>query len=250
MAHDPIRLSFKIDAYTPATIPMARLAEYMAELATLLGERDRVHFVGLQPGSVELVHTIEYEAFPKVETRTRGVETGEAPIEAIAAYRCLNRKLAEDNASAVYAPVGGGAQILPFPGARAPKMLEVLPVEQPGAIDGVVIGVGGRSQGKNSVPVIVDTGEMMVTCGATRGVAKELARYMFDAPRRFHGTGYWLRGIDGAWALRKFQIHSHEDLDDAPLGDLVKKLREIPSELERGDPLADLLEDRHGIDLN
>jgi hypothetical protein len=29
---------FKIGAYTPQTMPMARLAEYMAELAVLLGE--------------------------------------------------------------------------------------------------------------------------------------------------------------------------------------------------------------------
>ena len=29
---------FSIDAYTPATMPMARLAEYMAQLALILGE--------------------------------------------------------------------------------------------------------------------------------------------------------------------------------------------------------------------
>ena len=35
---------FKIDAYTPQTMPLVRLAEYMAELAQLLGEPTAVHF--------------------------------------------------------------------------------------------------------------------------------------------------------------------------------------------------------------
>ena len=37
----------KIDAYTPETMPMGRLAEYMADLAVILGERAAVHFVQL-----------------------------------------------------------------------------------------------------------------------------------------------------------------------------------------------------------
>lgn len=36
---------FKIDAYSPDTMPMARLAQYMGELAVLLGEREAVHSI-------------------------------------------------------------------------------------------------------------------------------------------------------------------------------------------------------------
>lgn len=251
MARDPIRLSFKIDAYSPATIPMARLADYMAELAKMLGEYDSVHFVELRDGSTQLVHVVEYEAFPKVQARAHSIETGEAPAEALAAYRGLNKKLAEDNASATYAPVEGGAEILPFPGIRAPRPVEILPVEQPGAIDGVVIGVGGRGASQNTAPIIVDTGEAVVTCYANRGVAKELGHYVFDAPRRFHGAGQWHRTETGTWALKRFQIHTHEELDETPLIALVKKLRRIPSDLDRSsDPLADIIGDRDGGELN
>lgn len=35
---------FQIDAYTPETITMARLAEYMTYLAQVLGETASVHF--------------------------------------------------------------------------------------------------------------------------------------------------------------------------------------------------------------
>ena len=46
---------FTIDAYSPETLPMSRLAEYMAEVARLLGKVDQVHFVRLEPGSTVLV---------------------------------------------------------------------------------------------------------------------------------------------------------------------------------------------------
>ena len=34
---------FTIDRYTPETLPMARLAEYLSQLATLFGEKQAVH---------------------------------------------------------------------------------------------------------------------------------------------------------------------------------------------------------------
>jgi hypothetical protein len=50
---------------------MARLAEYMTELATILGEPAYVHFVRLKSGSTRLVHKVQFEAMPKVlETAT------------------------------------------------------------------------------------------------------------------------------------------------------------------------------------
>ena len=36
------------EVYTPETLPMSRLAEYMAKVAALLGERPQVHFVGME----------------------------------------------------------------------------------------------------------------------------------------------------------------------------------------------------------
>ena len=70
MANQQTEYRFKIDAYSPETIPMARLAEYMSDLAVLFGNRENVHFVQLEPGSTTLLQRIEYEAVPKVK-RTR-----------------------------------------------------------------------------------------------------------------------------------------------------------------------------------
>ncbi|HEY2706855.1 MAG TPA: hypothetical protein VGI95_02270 [Caulobacteraceae bacterium] len=254
MPHDPIRLSFKIEAYSPETLPMARLAEYMAELSTMLGERENVHFVELQDGSVGLIHEVSHVAFPKVEARARSVAVGTAPTEAMNAYRAINRKLAEDNTSASYSVQGsaGTAEIVRFPGVQAAKPFELQPVEQLGSIDGVVIGVGGRAIGKNTVPVIVDTGDAIITCSTTRGLAKQLGHYLLETQRRFQGTGQWQRDESGTWTLKRFTIHGHEELDETPLLDVVQRLRSVASPLTTtSDPLGDILGERRSeSDLN
>ena len=42
------RLVFYVDAYSPETIPMAKLAEYMSDFAALLGRENAAHFAGLE----------------------------------------------------------------------------------------------------------------------------------------------------------------------------------------------------------
>lgn len=94
----PEEYRFWIDAYSPESIPMARLAAYMHKLATLLGQEDRVHFARLEPGSTSVVHRIEREAVPKIRQRVALVATGDGPDDAKKAYRELNDMLRNDNA--------------------------------------------------------------------------------------------------------------------------------------------------------
>ena len=111
---------FCIDAFTPATMPMARLAEYMATLAALLGETECVHFVRLDEGSAVLVQAIEAPAAPKVEKRINQARRGEGPVDALRAFQELDRALAQDNAIGVlYSPQG--AEIIRFPAETAKR---------------------------------------------------------------------------------------------------------------------------------
>ena len=91
-------------------MPMARLAEYLIELAEILGEPKSVHLVGIEPGSTTLVHEIEHEAIPKVQTRVQAVRLGEGPRDAHEAYKKVNRYLREDNARAVFRKGKTGAK--------------------------------------------------------------------------------------------------------------------------------------------
>jgi hypothetical protein len=134
---------FKIDAYTPATMPMARLAQYMNELATLLGERDRVHFRSLTKGSTILNARVDREAAPKVHDRVVAVRSGDASAEALRAFNALNTLLRADNAVGVLRDAAPrGAVVIRFPGRELTE--EKFTVRQQGSIDGFVAGVRGK----------------------------------------------------------------------------------------------------------
>ena len=44
-------ITFRIDVFSPETLPMGRLAEYLAHLSTLYGQKEKVHFKGIEKGS-------------------------------------------------------------------------------------------------------------------------------------------------------------------------------------------------------
>ena len=222
------RYRFVIDeAFTPDTLPMWRLAQYMADVATLLGEPAQVHFVSVEGGSAVLVQDVEHEAYPKVRQRVEAVNRDDGPPEAARAYELLNRRLAEDNASGRLLEDGdpdrSDSQVLLFPGARQEAELEYGPVVQASTLQGVVIRVGGEN---DPVPVHLQDVDVVHNCHAKRVVAKELARHIFGRTLRVSGNGRWSRDAGGQWSMRRFLISEFTELEDEPLRSVVTDLRE------------------------
>lgn len=238
---------FTIDAYTPETIPMARLAAYMAQVAVLLGEPPNVHFSRIDPGSLALVQWIELEAAPKVKSRLDQIRRGNGPPDAVKAIKLINRQLQEDNASGVLSS-DEEKNILTFPGRRATESWTFGAFNQQGSLDGTVIRLGGR---KDLVPVLLESGpDVYYTCVANRDIAKRLAMHLFTAQVRVYGTGRWHREANGQWTLDRFIIGSFDVLNDEPLTVVVSALRDLPgSEWPTvEDPWAELNAIRHDPD--
>jgi hypothetical protein len=213
---------FWIDAFTPATIPMVRLAEYMAQLAAILGEPASVHFVKLKRGSTGIIHKVQAEAVPKVRDRAAAVRRGDAPRDALRAYDAVNKMLRDDNGTGALKE-GTDAIIIPFPGVETAEERYV-GIKEHGTIDGEIIRVGGPHKW---VPVLIESeGETFSGCWADRVVAKQLAQRLFE-PVRLHGTGKWCRGADGKWALQEFIIERFEPLSDEPLSEVLSRIRAI-----------------------
>ena len=225
---------------------MARLAQYMGDLAALLGEPEHVHFVRLERGSAVLVQTVDEAAVPKVRERATRVRAGEGPPDAMDAYRRINNRLRRDNGTGVVAEQNG-AEIVRFPGREQVEVVSFGAFNQEGVLDGVIIRLGGTS---DPVPVHLETSDRRFTCHATRELAKSLGQYIFGPELRVHGVGRWLRDADGRWSLERFTIASFEILDDLPLSAVVAKLREVPGsewpEIE--DPWTELDQIRYGKD--
>jgi hypothetical protein len=231
---------FRIDAYTPETMPMARLAEYLTELAMILGEPTAVHLVRLEPGSTVLVHKIEREAIPKVRERASSVRRGSAPRDAVRAYRAINKLLRDDNGVGVLQEKTG-AEIIRFPG-REETEEKFASIRQHGSIDGEILRVGGPQK---YVPVLLQSEDQLIAgCWADRRIAKELAQRLFE-PVRLFGRGRWSRDADGKWNLEQFIVESFEALRSEQLSDALSRLRAIP--IAWGDDAyADLQAVRHG----
>lgn len=213
---------------------MARLAEYMADMADLLGEKAAVHFVQVEGGSAVLVQDVEHEAYPKVRARVHDVKRGEGSPDARRAYEALNKRLAADNASgkliedpAPHEQGGIPARVLVFPGRRKFVEIEYGPVGHIATLQGVVIVVGGES---DPVPVHLEDGDDVYLCKAKRPLAKELAGHIFGSPVRVTGNGRWLRDATGEWIMKTFLITDYSPLKDDSLSTVIAALRQIPGE--------------------
>ena len=76
-------ISLDIDIYTPTMLPMARLAQYLAAFAELLGNEESVHFSQVVKGSARCKAFVDEPAFPKVRERVEQVVDGSAPKPAM-----------------------------------------------------------------------------------------------------------------------------------------------------------------------
>lgn len=231
---------FKIDAYSPDTIPMSRLAEYMSALAEMLGEQKSVHFERLETGSTVIVHKVEREAVPKVRDRATAVRRNEGPADAQKAYRAVNKLLREDNAVGALRETRG--VILNFPGRDEAE--EKYPtIKQQGTIDGIIVSVGGADQTVH-VRLLAEGTQVSGCYTNSRQLGKELAR-RFDESVRLVGVGNWNRDSDGKWTMASFRIDSYEPLKNVPLSDALAELREISLDFDES-TYAELDMIRHG----
>ncbi len=231
----------RIDAYTPETMPLARLAEYLAELAKILGEDHSIHLVELEAGSTVLVHRIDAEAVPKIRERAAAVRRGDAPAPAMRSYNNVNKLLRDDGASASL--LEDGAELLEFPGKKA-DLPRFATVSERAELDGVVMRVGGMG---DPVPLMLatDSGAALSGCYARRPIAKQLGQKLFE-PVRLFGEGRWSRTADGIWALNWFRVDSFEELESEGLADVLTKLRAVPG-LDWGENVVEeFLRLRHG----
>ena len=240
------RIVFHIDAYSPETIPMAKLAEYMADFAALLGRDHAVHFTGVESGSTKLAARVEFEDEPKVRSRLKTLRRGEPSHDLLKVFRKIDDQLANDNAEGrIYTEGQDGdtAELLTFPGRTRPKPLTYGPFNQDGHLDGILIAVGGKDE---TVSLRLQNGPTTYSnCDTTRTIARGLAQHLFE-PVRIHGIGRWTREAHGDWTLVRFRVQRFEALKTGSLREAVNALRAVKGSgwTEVANPLEELADMR------
>ncbi|WP_139350409.1 hypothetical protein [Rhodanobacter sp. B04] len=228
--------TFRIDAYTPDTMPMARLAEYMAVIANMFGEQGSVHFKGIELGSTKLLSRVEREAAPKVRDNIHNAQSGDGKPEAVKAYKKANEMLREDNAAATLQR--SGANVLDFPGRKAIRPPKLGPFNQGIEKDGVLVRIGGKDASAHAM--IEDGVGNIWSFEVTRELAIELAPHLFGAPIRLVGTGRFFRDEEGQWQHSVLKATNFLELNNDSLSDVVGRIRKLPQDTWNlgVDPLA------------
>jgi hypothetical protein len=246
MPRKPNRLReyrFEIDAFTPETIPLTRLSQYLSDVARMMGQESSVHLARVEKGSTVPVIRVDWEAEPKVRERLRAVKFNEGPLEAQRAYREINKRLVEDNANGVlFGP--GKSKVIRFPGRDGATQPVFGPITQLGTFQGTPIKIGGEN---DPVPVHLEDGDTKHIVLAPRRIAKQLGSHLFTSVVRIEGKGRWQRNSMGDWEMLQFMATSFEILKDGDLKTGVAALRDIPAAWkESSDPISDLVALRTG----
>jgi hypothetical protein len=222
---EPVEYIFRIDAFQPETLPMARLAEYLAALAKMFGHADHTHFVGVERGSAKLRTAVEAVDAPKVETRLNGVRIGEGPKDALQGRQAIEDLLANDNAVGTLTEAASDRVVLAFVGRDRPKALTFPPFREDTSIDGQLVSIGGRDL---SAHATLQDGDLFhVGVSMRRELARELAKLLYGPTVRMHGNGRFERQADGVWKMSDFKMDRYEVLDDRPAGDALADIRAI-----------------------
>lgn len=229
--------TFHIDAYSPETIPMSRLAEYMLALAEIFGEKGCVHFQGLKSGSTQILSRVQREAVPKVRENLMRAPTGK-----------LNDMLRNDNAEARL--LRSDSNVLDFPGRRLPRPAKMGPFTQAIEKEGVLVRIGGKD--KSAHAIIEDSQGNTWSFEVTRELARDLAGLLYDRPIRLVGTGRWFRDEEGNWQHRDLKAADFQILNADSLANVVGRIRQLPADAwDLGDDpighLRALRDDNQGV---
>ncbi len=221
----PIEYVFRIDVFTPDTLPMGRLAEYLAALSRMIGHAEHTHFLRVDEGSAKLVHKVDAVDAPKVETRLNNVRLGQAPKDAMKARKELDDLLANDNAIATLTEAETGRVVVPFEGRNRPKPISFPAFREDTAIQGQIVSIGGRD---STAHAILQDGEVVhVNLSMTRDIARELAPLLYGPIVRLHGNGRFERQPDGKWKMLDFKVDRFEKLDERLPKDFLAELRTV-----------------------
>jgi hypothetical protein len=234
---------FEIDAYSPETIPLTRLSQYLSDLARMMGESANVHLARVEKGSTVPVIRVDWEAEPKVRARLRAVKFNEGPLDAQRAYREINKKLLEDNANGVLLDPGK-AKVIRFPGRDAANQPEFGPIRQSATFQGIPIRIGGEL---DPVPIHLEDGEDKHIVMAPRRLAKQIGPHLFTSVVRIEGRGRFVRERTGDWTMLDFYAQSFEVLSEGNIQSDISRLRAIPAAWkESDDPIGELMAQRRG----
>ncbi|MES1260410.1 MAG: hypothetical protein ABUS49_01645 [Acidobacteriota bacterium] len=214
-------VSLSIDAFSPRTLPMSRLADYLKAFSAMLGSEANVHFDRVGEGSTVLKAHIDQSAAPKVHERIHAVASGTAPKSAMRAFSEIDDLMAKDNAIGQIAL--GNQSVIVFPGRLRAAHETIGPVRRSTSVEGQVFLIGGKDE---TINVHLRNGDEEIRCVVSLPLARELGPHLRGRKVRLFGSGVYFR-VDGVWQRRSFTAASFVLLDEASLAATLASVRSV-----------------------
>jgi len=224
-----------LEGRTPDQIPLERLAEYMQQLAILLGQKSDVHLARVEKGSTRIVaHLPNGGPAQRAQARVYAVRDNRAPADAMRAFSRINAMVAEDRGPARV--TFGSAVVLRFPGtAKAP--IKAVTMRDHAVITGRLYALIEESSGQVKARIRPRNREAYVACTADEITGRKLRNFFQDVVR-VEGAGEWTRSPSGEWQCISVKIDDVRGVKDITLREAIGAIRAIePSWPD--DPLAD-----------
>jgi hypothetical protein len=233
---------FVIPGYTPETMPLDRLIEYLTQLTIILGNPSDLHLVDIQKSSTKPVIVMPHHAAVKARHRARETWEGGGSIRQRGAYQRLRRMVTDDGGKPAIL-TSRQATILEFPSVDLGADQEISSMRQASSVTGELIRVGGDGE-FDQILLKEFSGDVVAGCFATKEVAKQLAKCLHEHVR-LHGIASWSRDRRGQWQISRMKVLNFETLENDSLSDALAEAQTSVSDWP--DDIADkLLEMRQG----
>lgn len=219
------RFKFTVPGYTPDTMPLDRLMEYLNQLAVVLGNPGDLHLVGVEKGSTRPVLAMRHDVAAKARHHAREVAEGGGSTRRREAFNTIRRMVGQDGGQPAVLKAPKGAIILKFPSVEIGEDQVINSLRQLTSIEGTLVRVGGV--GENAQLLIQElSGNVIAGCTASRAVAQDMAHLIYRAIR-VSGVGSWHRTETGKWEIARLHVQSFEALDESELEDVIAKLQAL-----------------------
>jgi hypothetical protein len=229
-------VSLSIDAFTPRTLPMSRLADYLKPFSVMLGSEANVHFDKVVEGSASVWARIDQPAAPKVHERVHAVASGTAPKAAMKAFSEINELMAKDNAIGHVAL--GNQNVIVFPGRLRAAHETIGPVRRSTSVEGQIFSIGGKDE---TINVHLQNGDEEIRCVVSVALARELGPHLRGRKARLFGSGVYFR-VDDAWQRKSFTATDFVLLDESPLTAAIDSIRNVFAGVDSNGFMATMLE--------
>lgn len=229
------QFTFRIQNYTPETLPFERLIEYYQNLAQMLGESGSMHLLEITEGSHATALSVEDIAVARIEQRLEGLAVDAVPEAALKARAVIGRMLSEDGTSATFEDDRGN-NVVVFPGPNL-DAAQPLRFRDTASIVGELYHIAGK---KSDAQIRLQTDDYgVVFCSTTKAIARDMRDYLFEEIK-VSGRAQWTKDVEtGRWDIGSLTVTDFVPVVKESLKMAVERVRELNISWP-DDPLGEL----------